>query len=266
MSGATSEGSELPSAALYDKLTSLTRRFAPRRCKSALEEKEKGNELFKKGDYESAKKCYDSGFVNIFIHRDEWAHLVSSEDKKMFNDVKGILHLNRCMCRVKMEKWDDAIWDADKSIEFKPGNNKAHYRRCLIYTGFLTRELEKENEGKFWDVEKAKKFARKAKEDLDLTIELNGDVQDAGTKRARVDLQNKMKLLKKYEGNYKKGQKELYAEKMMGTLNEKYDKMKIKKAEKLKLKEEQDLDDMPELDGDSGDEGGGGAMPPPPPA
>ena len=42
--------------------------------------------------------------------------------------------------------------------------------------------------------------------------------------------------------------------------------MKIKKAEKLKLKEEQDLDDMPELDGDSGDEGGGGAMPPPPPA
>ena len=156
----------------------------PDRCKAALEEKEKGNKLFQEGDYEGAKKCYDSGFVNIFIHRDEWAHLVSKDDKKMFNDVKGVLHLNRCMCRVKMEKWDDAIWDADRSIEFKPGNQKAHYRRCLIYTGFLTRELDKEAKGSFWDVEKAKKFAKKAREDLDLAVELNGGEQDAGMKRA----------------------------------------------------------------------------------
>ncbi|GMH55897.1 hypothetical protein TrRE_jg8413 [Triparma retinervis] len=237
----------------------------PDRCKAALEEKENGNKLFQEGDYEGAKKCYDSGFVNIFIHRDEWAHLVSKEDKKMFNDVKGVLHLNRCMCRVKMEKWDDAIWDADRSIEFKPDNKKAHYRRCLIYTGFLTRELDKETKGAFWDIEKAKKFAKKARDDLDLAVSLNGGEQDAGMKRAERDLQNKSKLLKKYEGNYKVGQKKLYAEKMMGTLNEKYEKLKVKEAVKKKNKEKDELDDMPELD-DSGDEEGPPAMPPPPPS
>ena len=53
----------------------------------------------------------------------------------------------------------------------------------------------------------------------------------------RRDLQSKSKLLKKYEGNYKKGQKKLYAEKMMGTLNEKYEKLKVKEAVKKKNKE-----------------------------
>mmetsp|Transcript_18365 Transcript_18365/g.38232 ORF Transcript_18365/g.38232 Transcript_18365/m.38232 type:complete len:501 (+) Transcript_18365:25-1527(+) len=226
----------------------------PDRCKSALEEKEKGNELFKKGDFEGAKKCYDSGFVHIFIHRDEWAHLVSEEDKKMFNDVKGILHLNRCMCRVKMEKWDDAIWDADRSIEFKPGNNKAHYRRCLIYIGFLSRELEKETKGVFWDIEKAKKFSRKASEDLEMAVKLSGNVEDAGMKRANRDLQSKLKQLKKYEGSYKKGQKRLYAEKMMGGLNHKYEKLKVKEEEKKRSLAMEELEDMPKLDGEEEEE------------
>ena len=103
-----------------------------------------------------AKKCYDDGFIHIFIHRDEWGSMVPDGDKKIINETKAVLHLNRCMTRVKMKKWNDAIWDANKSIELMPKNSKATYRRCLIYLGFLGEELDKEEKGVFWDVEKAK--------------------------------------------------------------------------------------------------------------
>lgn len=82
--------------------------------------------------------------------------MVPDGDKKIINETKAVLHLNRCMTRVKMKKWNDAIWDANKSIELMPKNSKATYRRCLIYLGFLGEELDKEEKGVFWDVEKAK--------------------------------------------------------------------------------------------------------------
>jgi hypothetical protein len=75
---------------------------------------------------------YDSGFIHVYIHHDEWNnnHMMNDEQRKMINDTKAVLHLNRCMCRVKMEKWDDALWDADKAVQFsgKPGNPKAYVR------------------------------------------------------------------------------------------------------------------------------------------
>ena len=133
------------------------------RCSEAMKEKDLGNELFKKGDYEEAKKQYDSGFIHVYIHHDEWkSNMMNDEQRKMINDTKAILHLNRCMCRVKQEKWNDALWDADKAIEYggKPGNPKAYYRRMVIYTGHFSRELAKEQDGKFWDIAKGQRWQR----------------------------------------------------------------------------------------------------------
>ena len=149
-----------------------------------------------------------------------------------------MLHLNRCACRLKLEQWEDALWDADRSIEYNADNPKAHYRRLLIYTGKLTDQLNKEEKKIFWDVAKARKLVVLARADLDKINSLNekdGNTEDAQTKRARLDLERKEKLLNSYDTKYVKQQKELYSKKMMGTLNEKYDKMKMREQKKAEL-------------------------------
>ena len=195
--------------------------------------------------------------------------MMNDSQRKMITDTKAVLHLNRCMCRVKLEKWDDALWDADRAVEFggKPGNPKAYYRRMVIYLGHLRRELQKEKDGKFWDIEKGKRWQRCARRDLVKCLELNKELAEEGTelqltgedavvKKGRLDLERLERELKKYESRYQKSQKELYSEKMMGSLNKKYEAMKVKKDEKEKKAEEememQELDDSG--DDDSGDE------------
>jgi tetratricopeptide (TPR) repeat protein len=239
------------------------------RCDEAMKEKDLGNAHFKEGRYDDAKKCYDSGFIHVYIHQDEWrSNMMNDDDRNIINNTKAILHLNRCMCRVKMEKWDDALWDADKAIEFgpKPGNPKAYYRRMVIYTGHFKMELDKEAKGKFWDIEKGKRWQRCAQRDLNKCMELNKELaeegsdlkingEDAVVKKGRLELERCSMLLKKYENSYKKKQKELYSEKMMGSLNDKYKNMKLREENKLR-KEEEEMD-MPELDdGDDDDDGG----------
>ncbi|GMI31778.1 hypothetical protein TeGR_g9818 [Tetraparma gracilis] len=247
------------------------------RCEEAMKEKELGNELFKEGKYEEAKKQYDSGFIHVYIHHDEWNnnHMMNDEQRKTINDTKAVLHLNRCMCRVKMEKWDDALWDADKAVQFsgKPGNPKAYYRRMVIYTGHLKRELAKEKEGKFWEIDKGKRWARCARRDLTKCLALNKEQapegselrkegEDGVVRRGRLDLERLEQQLKRYENAYQKSAKKLYSEKMMGGLNEKYENLKIKK-DKRRAEEEENMD-MPELD-DSDEEGQGEVLMPPVP-
>ena len=152
----------------------------------ALKEKDLGNVQFSLGNYKSAKSHYDNGFINIFIHRDEWSHFVSDSEKELFNEVKSVLHLNRCCCRLKMGELDDALWDADKSIEFHGGDYvKGHFRRMQVYVGFLRRELEKEKGGKYWDVERAEGYAGRAREDWRRCGEILGGKVDGGETRFR---------------------------------------------------------------------------------
>jgi len=88
------------------------------RCKEAFVEKDRGNVLFAAGDYATAKKAYDSGMIHVYIHKDEWNHLMNDEQRGMINDCKATLHLNRCACRIKKREWEDALWDAERSIEY----------------------------------------------------------------------------------------------------------------------------------------------------
>ena len=100
---------------------------------------------------------------------------------------------------------------------------------------------------------KARKLVVLARADLDKINSLNekdGNTEDAQTKRARLDLERKEKLLNSYDTKYVKQQKELYSKKMMGTLNEKYDKMKMREQKKAELENDLELVDMPELDSD----------------
>ena len=55
-------------------------------------------------------------------------------------------------------------------------------------------------------------------------------------------------MLKKYEKNYIKSQKELYSKKMLGALNAKYKNIMLREEEKKKKEDEEMMEDMPRLD------------------
>ena len=57
---------------------------------------------------------WPKGFVHIFYAKEEWENFVSQEDKNKINKVKLMLYLNRALCKIKLAKIDDALWDCDQ--------------------------------------------------------------------------------------------------------------------------------------------------------
>ena len=231
------------------------------RVASAYEEKEIGNRLYNEGKWKEAKEAYDSGFVHIYLHRDEWNACLNDSEREMMTKAKAVLHLNRCMCRLKMELYQDAIWDADKSIEFGPGSAKAHYRRGVVYSGFLETELAKEDKGKYWDVDKAKKYCSKAWKDFDESRKLGAagapddvdggkTVEDALLRKATLELERKEKVLARCSAEYAAKQRELYSDKMMGALNRKYEQRKVRDKVQHDEREARELEGMTALEDD----------------
>lgn len=80
----------------------------------AYEAKEEGNELYRAKQYAQAQKKYDMGFVGIYVGKEEWEYCLQEEERDKINRIRGLLHLNRAMCKLKQEKWDDALWDCDQ--------------------------------------------------------------------------------------------------------------------------------------------------------
>jgi len=71
--------------------------------------KEKGNDEFKKGNYDKA--------IEFYTYATEM-------------DPKNHIYLtNRSMCYAQMKKWDKSLRDADKSITLNKGWEKGFYRR-----------------------------------------------------------------------------------------------------------------------------------------
>ncbi|KAF4033078.1 FKBP-type peptidyl-prolyl cis-trans isomerase [Phytophthora infestans] len=215
------------------------------RIESALEQKEKGNKLIAKKDYEQAQKCYDSGFVHIFYAKEEWENFVSQEDKDKVNKVKLVLYLNRALCKIKLMKIEDALWDCDQAILLDPKNSKGHFRRGLVFTEKLKAELEKEKKGEFWIVDKGFEYANDAEKSLDKAKELIGELNDSKMHHALADLKRSHALLNKYAIKYKEDEKKLYKEKIFDRLQAK--NKELEKQEKLKA-EAEEFDDMPALE------------------
>lgn len=77
------------------------------------------------------------------------------------------------MCRLKMNKLDDAKWDADKSIEYSEDPNvKGYFRRLQVWVGVVRREMEKEGSGEYWDIEKVEEMVEKGKGDYERCREI----------------------------------------------------------------------------------------------
>ncbi|CAI5730872.1 unnamed protein product [Peronospora destructor] len=215
------------------------------RIESALEQKEKGNAFIANQEYDQAQKCYDSGFVHIFYAKEEWENFVSQEDKNKVNKVKLVLYLNRALCKIKLAKVDDALWDCDQAILLDSSNSKGHFRRGLVFTEKLKGELEKEKKGEFWIVDKGFEYVSEAGKSFDKAKELIDDPNDRKLLHALAELKRSHTLLNKYATKYKEDERKLYKEKIFDRLEAK--NKELEKQEKLKA-EAEEFDDMPALE------------------
>lgn len=73
--------------------------------------KEKGNEEFKKGNYEKA--------IEFYTYATE------------MDPSNHVFYTNRAMCYAAMKKWDKSLRDAETSIKYKKDWEKGHYRRGM---------------------------------------------------------------------------------------------------------------------------------------
>jgi hypothetical protein len=61
---------------------------------------------------------------------------------------------------------DEALWDCNQTLEIRPDDIKALYRRAKVRVALLKKELDKEDRGEFWIVDKGKALLSDAKQDL----------------------------------------------------------------------------------------------------
>lgn len=87
---------------------------------TSAEEKEKGNALFKKGNYEEAAELYTNALK-----------ICAAEDK----DMIVALHKNRAACWLKLKRYEDAISDCKAAIQLAPRDVKALYRLAQALDG-----------------------------------------------------------------------------------------------------------------------------------
>ena len=109
----------------------------------ALEQKTAGNELFKSGMPNYAIEAYEKGLdvmsdcaektgvggdgsnVSAVQVSDEFAC------KTEFDEMEVSLLLNRAVCYLKLEKYDEVLEDTTSALKIQPSNVKALYRRGL---------------------------------------------------------------------------------------------------------------------------------------
>ncbi|KAH6580586.1 hypothetical protein BASA61_009547 [Batrachochytrium salamandrivorans] len=115
------------------------------RIESALVEKEKGNEYFKRKNYKRAVQCYTKSID--------------------LNPADVVPIVNRAMANIKLFNWEDATKDCTMGLEIQPKNVKALWRR-----GISRRELGQFQIGSRWQelqaLEKAVDAQNTGKESL----------------------------------------------------------------------------------------------------
>ena len=74
---------------------------------SSIEWKEKGNDWFKSGEYEKAIECYDQAIS--------------------MNNQESVYFSNRSNCLLLLGRKEEALRDAENSVELEESNIKGHY-------------------------------------------------------------------------------------------------------------------------------------------
>lgn len=204
---------------------------------AGLVEKEKGNKLFAKHDYEAAWKQYDRCFVHIYTSKEQW-EAIGSEARQSINNFKLPCHLNRGLCRLRKNDLQNALWDFSEALRIDSSNPKGLYRRAVVLIGIIRADMAKQDTGELWDLDLAEKRVEDAKKDLLQAVKLVPN--DVGVRKAFDDLKEVREQVAVHRKKYRQDQKKLYS-KLISNLD--------KENQKLQEAEEDGLfTDMPRLE------------------
>lgn len=204
---------------------------------AGLREKEKGNKLFAKGEYEAAWKQYDRCFVHIYTSKEEWA-AIGNHGRESINQFKLPCHLNRGLCRLRKDDLTNALWDFSEALQIDPTNAKGLYRRGLVLVQLVKQDMEKEGTGQLWDLDQAEKRAEDAKTDLMTAVKLVPN--DVAVRTVLQQLRLVREQLVEHRKKYMLDQKKLYSS-FISNLDR--DNHKIQEAEEKGI-----FDNMPPLE------------------
>lgn len=205
-----------------------------------------GNQLFQAGEWAEARKCYDAAFVRVFCTKEEWQDF-TDEDKALVNEAKLLVHLNRAMCKLKQDQPVEALWDCDRAIELDPSSVKGYFRRAKVFLARAHQDLDKESQGRYWDVDKTKAHAEHARRSLEKAVALAGSEDDPQFKRTRAELRKVDRQLVQFARQYREEQKRLYHDKMMGSLQAKNHQLRERHASAAVQEEGCQYEGMPAL-------------------
>lgn len=133
-------GSIPPNATLKFEVELLSYRPKPKarwamsveeKIQAAADEKEKGNESFKKKQLTEAIAAYREGLC-FLEHSDQW----TEQQQTQKNSVEVSLRLNLSNCYLKTGEFAQAIDEASQAIKLDEGNSKAWYRRGVSRAAF----------------------------------------------------------------------------------------------------------------------------------
>jgi len=162
------------------------------------------------------------------------------------------LHLNRALCKLKLDLPEEALWDCDKSLELDSKNDKGLYRRCQAHCGRLDKELEKEDKKQMWILEKAWAMLHAARDDLVALVQVRGGKSDPGMVSLRKRIVGLEEKLKAYTKVYRAQEKELFKTKIWDKVEKQNQHAQALEAEERKRaahrEAEEALSDMPELE------------------
>ncbi|XP_050413091.2 RNA polymerase II-associated protein 3 [Patella vulgata] len=122
----------------------------------AIEEKNKGNEYFKKGEYEQAVEWYSKGILS--------------------DPTNALLPGNRAMALLKLERYAAAESDATQAIQLDPLYIKSYLRRATARVGLQKFDLAKDDYQRILNLEPQNKAAKT--ELAKLEKELSRSTQD----------------------------------------------------------------------------------------
>ena len=260
---------------------------AAAKAAGAAAQREVANGLFRAGDYEAARKAYDSAFVHVFCTKEEWEGVLSEAEQGSLQRAKLPLHLNRAMCKLKLGRVEDAEWDCEKAIALAeaqgPGELpllvKGHFRRGMVFAEKLRQELRKELDGEYWDVERGARHVAEARASFGAASAAIVEVAEAAAaaaaanaadaadaaaaaaaasaakkkeesavKKALRELATLEVQLKRHTATYKSDQKALFRDKIIGKLDAKNKSAAAREHAAAAKGAEKAYDDMPALD------------------